>query len=204
MLFPSYSKILLIPLMSSPHGPNKVVLDPSCTWIRCTRVSSWYSNGPFNPDLVETFKTNAFNASFNVFVLDQVIGPFGTCNGSLLVFLWWSTSKSITSYISTTTSIDYPATYLVLDVTSSLKYVFPLLIYIIFFDLHVQCTPYNEGLPLTTIHQRWHLMRISSTPSVIMLTTHSRCQLGQLQELGKRSLKKHWMGLYKIYGAKWT
>jgi len=37
--------------------------------------------------LVETFKTNAFNASFNAFVLDQVIGPFGTCNGSLLVFL---------------------------------------------------------------------------------------------------------------------
>jgi hypothetical protein len=30
--------------------------------------------------LVETFKTNAFNASFNAFVLDRVIGPFGTCN----------------------------------------------------------------------------------------------------------------------------
>jgi hypothetical protein len=41
--------------------------------------------------------------------------------------------KSITSYISTTTSIDYHATYLVLDVTSSVKYVFPLLICIIFF-----------------------------------------------------------------------
>jgi hypothetical protein len=33
--------------------------------------------------------------------------------------------KSITRYISTTTSIDYHATYLVLDVTSSVKYVFP-------------------------------------------------------------------------------
>jgi hypothetical protein len=62
-------------------------LDPSCTWIRCTRVSSWYSNGPFNSDLVETFKINAFNA----FVLDRVIRLFGTCNGSLLVFLGWST-----------------------------------------------------------------------------------------------------------------
>jgi hypothetical protein len=47
--------------------------------------------------------------------------------------------NSITSYISTTTSIDYHATYLVLDVTSSVKYVFPLMIYIIFFDLHVKC-----------------------------------------------------------------
>jgi predicted P-loop ATPase len=45
--------------------------------------------------------------------------------------------KSITRYISTTTSIDYHATYLVLNVTSSVKYIFPLLIYIIFFDLHV-------------------------------------------------------------------
>jgi hypothetical protein len=42
--------------------------------------------------LVETFKTNTFNASFKVFGLDRVIGPFGTCNGSLLVFLGWSTS----------------------------------------------------------------------------------------------------------------
>jgi hypothetical protein len=87
MLFPSCSRILLFPLLSSPHGPNKVVLDPFCTWIWCTRVSSCYSNGPFNSDLVETFKTNAFNASFNAFVLDRVIGPFGTCNGSLLVFM---------------------------------------------------------------------------------------------------------------------
>jgi hypothetical protein len=41
--------------------------------------------------LVETFKTNAFNA----FVLDGVIGPFGTCNGSFLVFLGWSTSSPL-------------------------------------------------------------------------------------------------------------
>jgi hypothetical protein len=95
MLFPSCRRILLFPLLSSPLGPNKVLLDPSCTWIRCTRVSSWYSNGPFNSDLVETFKTNAFNA----FVLDRVIGPFGTCNGSLLVFLGWSTSPFLPDMI---------------------------------------------------------------------------------------------------------
>jgi len=82
-------------------------------------------------------------------------------NTTLIQFL----HKSITSYISTTTSIIYRATYLVLDVPSSVKYIFPLLIYIIFFDLDVQRTPYNQGLPLnwicnlliTTIHQRWHL-----------------------------------------------
>jgi len=77
--------------------------------------------------------------------------------------------KSITSNISTATSINYHAIYLVLDMTSSVKYVFPLLIYIIFFDLHVQRKPYNQGLPLnricnlliTTIHQRWHLFIFS-------------------------------------------
>ena len=58
-----------------------------------TTLAHRYSNRPFNSDLVETFKTNAFNASFNAFVLDRVIGPFGTCNGSLLVFLGWSTSS---------------------------------------------------------------------------------------------------------------
>ena len=91
MLFPSCSRILLFPLLSSPHGPKKIVLGPSCTWIRCTRASSWYSNGPFNSNLVETFKTNAFNS----FILDRVIGPFGTCTGSLLVFLGWSTSRGL-------------------------------------------------------------------------------------------------------------
>ena len=68
MLFPSCNMILLFPLLSSLHDPNKFVLDPSCSWIRCT------SNGPCNSDLIETFKTNAFIASFNAFVLDRVIG----------------------------------------------------------------------------------------------------------------------------------
>jgi hypothetical protein len=38
-------------------------------------------------DLFETFKINAFNISFNTFVLDRFIGPFETCNGSFLVFV---------------------------------------------------------------------------------------------------------------------
>jgi hypothetical protein len=99
MLFPSCCKILLFPLLSSPHGSNKVVLGRSCTWIRCTTTSFWYSNGPFNSDLVKTFKTNAFNISFNIFVLDRVIWPFGTCNRSLLVFLGWSTSSPLSSKV---------------------------------------------------------------------------------------------------------
>jgi hypothetical protein len=41
--------------------------------------------------------------------------------------------KSITSYISTTTFINYHATYIVLELASSVKYIFPLLIDIIFF-----------------------------------------------------------------------
>jgi hypothetical protein len=59
--------------------------------------------------------------------------------------------KSITSYIITTTSINYHATYLVLDLTSSVKYVFSLLIDIIFFDLHVQRTHYNQGVHFNRI-----------------------------------------------------
>jgi hypothetical protein len=100
MLFPSSSRILLFPLVSSPHGLNKVGLGPFCTWIRCTRASSWYSNGPLKSDLVETFKINAFNA----FVLDRVIGPFGTCNGSLLVLFGWSTSVKLGTKLLFSTS----------------------------------------------------------------------------------------------------
>jgi hypothetical protein len=55
--------------------------------------------------LVETFKTNALNASFNGFVLDRVIGPFGTCNGSLLVFLGWSTSPRKGDYLTNTQQV---------------------------------------------------------------------------------------------------
>jgi hypothetical protein len=38
-----------------------------------------------------------------VMVLDQVIEPFGTCNGSLLVFLGWSTSPCM--YATTLVSL---------------------------------------------------------------------------------------------------
>ena len=38
----------------------------------------------------------------------------------------------------------------------------------------------------------------------IMPTTHWRCQLGQSEELGQRSLKKYRMCLFRTYGAKWT
>jgi hypothetical protein len=108
MLFPSCSRILLFPCLSSPHCPNKIVLGPSCTWIRCIRGGSWYSNGPFNSNLVETFKTNALNASFNVCILDRFIWPFGTCNGSLLVFLGWSTL----SFLSYKGGVDFLLTHL--------------------------------------------------------------------------------------------
>jgi hypothetical protein len=50
-----------------------------------------------------------------------------------------------------TTSINYHATYPVLYVASSVKYVFLVLIDIIFFDLHVQRTPYNQGLSFNRI-----------------------------------------------------
>jgi hypothetical protein len=33
----------------------------------------------------------------SMFVLDQVMRPFGTCNWSLLVFLGWSTSSPLSS-----------------------------------------------------------------------------------------------------------
>jgi hypothetical protein len=39
--------------------------------------------------------------------------------------------------------------------------------------------------------KREGMMRISPTSSVIMPMTHWRCQLGQSQKLGQRSLKKH-------------
>jgi hypothetical protein len=46
--------------------------------------------------LAETCKTSLFNTSFNVFILDLVIGPFRTCNRYLLVFVGWSTSIMVT------------------------------------------------------------------------------------------------------------
>ena len=111
MLYPSCSMILLFPLLSSLHGPNKVVLDHFCAWIRCTKVSYWYSNGSCNSDLVEIFKTNAFNVSFGVFVLDRVIKPFATCNASLLVFLGWSTSPLLSWSLPLSRPISFSSSF---------------------------------------------------------------------------------------------
>jgi hypothetical protein len=35
-------------LLSKLHGPNKSELGPSCTWIKCIKVSFWYSKGSPN------------------------------------------------------------------------------------------------------------------------------------------------------------
>ena len=78
----------LTALLSKVYGLNKVGLDPFCTWIKCIKASSWCSNGSLIYALTKTCKTSSFNA----FVLDLVTSPFGTSNGSLLVFVGWSTS----------------------------------------------------------------------------------------------------------------
>jgi len=84
-MFPKSAWILLF-FLSSPHSPNKIGLGPSCIWIKCTKVSYWYFNGPFKSDLVKTFKINTFNISYNIFILDQVISQFkiyNECFGNL-------------------------------------------------------------------------------------------------------------------------
>jgi len=77
-------------------------------------------------------------------------------------------NKSRTSDIGITTSINYHTTYLILNITPSVKDVIPLLIYIILFNLCIQNICYNQGLPLNwiynlhiaTILQEWHLINI--------------------------------------------
>jgi len=51
----------------------------------------------------------------------------------------------------------------------------------------------SEGLAVLVVAPSGidSLIRINPTPSVIMSMTYWRCQLGQLQEVGQRSLKKH-------------
>ena len=80
----------MVALLLKFQGPNKVGLDPSCTWIKCTKTSFWCSNGSSLLALIETCRTSSFNADFNVVVLDLVIGSIETCNGSLIVFMGWS------------------------------------------------------------------------------------------------------------------
>jgi len=67
-------------LLSKLHGPNKGGLGPSCTWIICINTSSWCSKGSQSSALDETCTTIPFNA----FTLELMMGPFGTCNGSLV------------------------------------------------------------------------------------------------------------------------
>jgi hypothetical protein len=70
----------LADLLSKLHGPNKGGLGPSCTWIICINTSSWCFKGSQSSALDETCTTIPFNA----FTLDPMMGPFGTCNGSLV------------------------------------------------------------------------------------------------------------------------
>jgi len=75
---------------------KKMGFDTSCKLIKWAKASSWCSNGSLISALAETCKTSLFNTSFNVFILDLVIGPFRTCNRYLLVFVGWSTSIMVT------------------------------------------------------------------------------------------------------------
>jgi hypothetical protein len=88
--------VKLAALLSKVHDPNKVGFGPSCKLIKCTKASSWCSNGSLIYALAETCKTSLFNASFNAFILELVIGPFRSCNRYLLVFVGWSTSIMVT------------------------------------------------------------------------------------------------------------
>jgi len=83
-------------LLSKLHDLNKGELSPSCTWIKCTKASSWWSKGSLSSILTETCTTSSINASFNAFTLDLMMGPFGMCNGSL-VFVGRSTSSPLSS-----------------------------------------------------------------------------------------------------------
>jgi len=71
-------------LLSKLHSPNKDGLGPFSTWIKCIKAFSWCYTGSSSSVLVETCTTNSFNASFNAFTLDLMIGLFGTCNRSLV------------------------------------------------------------------------------------------------------------------------
>jgi len=86
----------LAALLLKLHSLNKDGLGPSCTWTKCIKASSWCFKGSPSSALTETCTTSPFNASFNAFSLDVVMGSFGICNGSL-VFVGWFTSSLLTS-----------------------------------------------------------------------------------------------------------
>lgn len=82
-------------LLAKLHGQNKGGLGPSCTWIKWTKASSWCFKGSSSSTLAETCTTSLLNAYSNAFALNLVMGPLGTCNGSL-VFM----DRSISSPLS--------------------------------------------------------------------------------------------------------
>jgi len=90
----TYTK--LAALLSKLHGPNKGGLGPFFIWIKCTKTSSWCYKGFTSLALAETCTISSYNASFNAFILDLVMGSFNTCNGSLM-FTGWSTSSPLSS-----------------------------------------------------------------------------------------------------------
>jgi hypothetical protein len=61
--------------------------------------------------LIKTCRTNSFNASFNVFVLDLVIGSIETCNGSLMVFMGWSALVYVIAGKYYVINLGYPNKY---------------------------------------------------------------------------------------------
>jgi hypothetical protein len=56
------------------------------------------------------------------------------------------TNKGNANHISTTSTINNQTTHFILNITSCMEDVFPLLITIIFLYLNLKCVPYNQGL----------------------------------------------------------
>jgi len=84
----------LATLLSKLHGLNKGGLGLFCKWIKCTKTFSWCFKGSSSSALTKTYTICQFNASFNTFVLDIVMGLFGTCNDQ---FTGWSISSLLSS-----------------------------------------------------------------------------------------------------------
>jgi len=102
------------------------------------------------------------------------------------------TNKGSTRYISTTSTIYNQTTHLVLYMAMPMKDVLPLLINIIFLDLNLKCTSYNQGLTfnrvcnllISIIFQWWHISQLDqllldsmsqlSLITIILLFGHSK------------------------------
>lgn len=72
-------------------------------------------------------------------------------------------NQNYTSNISTITAINDHTTYFILDLTSSMENILPLLLHIIIFNLSIQSSPYHHDLPsmcifnIIIIHKWWHI-----------------------------------------------